>query len=100
MAEPWVDARMGDSPPSFRALSHSKHRMLGSAQNTPGHPYGAGRVDTEPMGCRSSCRVAEPWVRAPMYQLPVFGKPNNSLNFRNAAACTQASSLQLSVPRV
>lgn len=100
MAEPWVDARMGDSSPDFRAFSHSKHRMPGVPQGAPGHPYEAGRSDAEPMGCLYSCRVAGSWIRAPTYQLSVFGKLNNSLDFHNAAVYIQASSLQLPVPRV
>lgn len=48
------------------------------------------------MRCLSSCRVADHWVRDPMYQLSVFWKPNNNLDFHNVAAYA----LQLPVPRV
>lgn len=95
-----LEAGMENSSPGFRALSHSKHKTSRAAQDTPGHPYGAGIQDPEPTECLYSCGVTEPWVKVTIYQLPVFGKASwKSPDLPNAAIHIQASSLQLPVPQ-
>lgn len=84
---------MENSSPGSKALSDSKHKIFRAAEDTPGHPYGAGTWDPKPMECLQSCRVTEPWEKVPMYQLSVLRKANNSPDLPSAAVHVQASFL-------